>query len=518
MNGAQALVRTLLGSGVDVCFTNPGTSEMHAVAALDDVPAMRAVLGLFEGVVTGAADGYARMTGRPAAVLLHLGPGLGNGLANLHNANRAGVPVVALVGDHATSHQGLRAPLESDIETVARNVGGWVRSAGSAAGVGGEVARAVAASRTGRGRIATLLLPADSCWGEGGEVAAPIAPPPRTLPSDETVTAVAALLDGGSPTALLLGGEVLADAASLATATAIAERTGTRLLAETFPTRLVRGAGIAPIDLLAYRGERAREQLVGCRDLVLLGADEPVTFFAYPGQPSRVPPPGCGVHVLATPDDDGRTAIDALAAELDVTAAPPPTDARRPAAPTGPLDARAAALAIGALLPEGAIVVDEAVTSKQPVPAATAGAPPHDVLALTGGSIGFGLPAAVGAAVAAPDRKVVALQADGSAMYTIQSLWTMAREQLDVTIVLYNNASYEILRLELAQVGAIRGGERANRLFDLTDPTPDFTAIAHGFGVPAMRATTADELTEQLERSLADDGPALVEAMIPGIV
>ena len=515
MNGAHALIRSLVASDVDVCFTNPGTSEMHFVAALDDVPGMRGVLGLFEGVATGAADGYARIARKPAAVLLHLGPGLGNGLANLHNARRAGSPIVTIVGDHALPHKKLDAPLESDIETVARNVSQWVRTSESPSEVGRDAAEAVAAAIGAPGQVATQILPADVSWGDGGEVADRIAPAGHSAVSDEAVKDVAAVLRSGEPTLVLLGGDVLADAGAIDHAATIARSAGADVLAEVFPTRMARGRGVAPLERLGYLSEAATQQLDGKRHLVLVGAKEPVTFFAYPDKPSELVPDDCQVHLLAGAGEDGVGALAALADELGVAGeAPPRPTGDRSERPTGDLNAWTASLAVGALLPEGAIVVDEAVTSSLSLPMTTAASPRHDWLSLTGGSIGYGLPAAVGAAIAAPDRKVLCLQADGSAMYTLQSLWTMAREELDVTVVLYNNASYEILKMELQRVGA-EGGEKAQSLFDLGRPQLDFTHLAQGMGVAATRATTAEEFTDQLEAALATDGPSLVEAMIP---
>jgi acetolactate synthase-1/2/3 large subunit len=517
VNGAQSLIRTLVGAGVDVCFTNPGTSEMHFVAALDSVPRMRAVLGLFEGVVTGAADGYARMAGRPAGALLHLGPGLGNGLANLHNARKGHVPVVAIVGDHATNHRGLGAPLESDIETVARNVSAWVRTSATAARVGADAADAVAAAAGAPGQVATLILPADVSWNAGGRVAAAVTPAgPATVPA-EVIAEVAAAVRSGDPALLLLGGPVLADPAALAAAQAICAATGARMLAETFPTRLARGAGITPVERLGYFAEQATAQLDGVGHLLLVGAAPPVTFFAHPGRPNELAPEGCQVHPVAGPADDGAAALDALAAALSADAATDaaPPAVRRPTRPTGALDAAAIARAIGALLPEGAIVSDEAITSGAPLPDATAGAPPHDWLTLTGGAIGQGLPVATGAAIACPDRKVLALQADGSAMYTLQALWTQAREGLDVTTIIYNNASYEILKVELDRVGATGAGERALDLYDIGRPRLDFVALARGMGVPGTRAETAEQFTAQLERALAEPGPVVIDAAVP---
>jgi acetolactate synthase I/II/III large subunit len=519
VNGANALIRTLVGAGVDVCFTNPGTSEMHFVAALDDVPGMRGVLALFEGVATGAADGYARIAGRPAAVLLHLGPGLGNGLANLHNARRAGSPVVTVVGDHALPHKSLDAPLESDIETVARNVSTWIRTSASTSELGRDAAEAVAAAAGPPGQVATLILPADVSWGEGGEVAAAVAPGGRHQVGADDVAAVAEALRSGQPALLLLGGELLADPAAVDAAATIAQATGADVLAEVFPTRLVRGQGVAPLERLGYLSEASSQQLAGKAHLILVGAEEPVTFFAYPGKPSRLVPDDTQVHVLAGAADAGGDALAALADELGCAGlAPPRPTGDRSQRPTGALDAWTVALAVGALLPEDAIVVDEAITSSLALPLTTAASPRHDWLTLTGGSIGYGLPAAVGAAIAAPDRKVLALQADGSAMYTLQALWTMAREDLDVTVVLYSNRSYEILKLELLRVGAEGLGPKAADLFDLGRPQLDFTALARGMGVDATRATTAEEFTAQLEAALASPGPALVEAVIPTIL
>jgi acetolactate synthase-1/2/3 large subunit len=522
VNGAQALLRSLLASGVDTCFANPGTSEMHFVAALDAVPRMRAVLTLFEGVATGAADGYARMADRPAATLLHLGPGLGNGLANLHNARRAGTPVVNVVGDHATTHAGYDAPLQSDIAAIAGAVSGWVRHGARTTEIGADAAAAVAAARAGQ--VATLVLPADVSWDEGGEpVTEPLPVAPRTPVAPDALRAAADALGSGEPCVLLVGGDATR-AAGLAAADRIAAATGARVLAETFPTRLERGAGVPPVGRLAYQVDAAVQQLAGTRHLVLAGARSPVAFFAYPGKPSDLVPPGCEVHPLAAREGSlaagsATAALEELADLLAPSAVPRTAPALRPELPTGALTASSAAAVVGALLPEGAIVVDESVTSGLGLPAATAGAPRHDWLTLTGGSIGYGLPAATGAAVACPDRPVWCLQADGSAMYTISALWTHAREGLDVTTVIYHNSAYAILRMELQQVGAAgaagAGGARARALLDLGGPELDFVALARGMGVPGERATTAEELAGALRRAAAEPGPHLVEAVLP---
>jgi acetolactate synthase I/II/III large subunit len=512
VNGAQALIRTLADAGVDCCITNPGTSEMHFVAALDHVPEVRAVLGLFEGVVTGAADGYARMADKPAATLLHLGPGLGNGLANLHNARRAATPVVNIVGDHATYHARYDAPLQSDIEGVARNVSGWYRHTTRTEDLAGDAADAVAAALSPPGQVATLVLPADVSWNEGAEPAAPRPPQARAAVGDDVVEVVAKALRGGEPAALLLGGSAVREP-GLAAAAAVAGATGARLLCETFPARLERGAGVPAVERIAYLGEMAAAQLAGTRHLVLVDAPAPVSFFAYPGKPSDLVPEGCEVHVLAGGGDDAVEALAALAERVG-GGEPPRQPAGRPERPTGALTPESVASALGALLPEGAIVADEANTSGLWVSGATAGAPRHDWLTNCGGAIGLGLPMATGAALACPDRPVVCLQADGSGMYTLQALWTQAREGLDVTTVVFTNRSYAILNMELSRVGAGEPGPKALDMLDIARPDLDFAALARGMGVDATTATTAEELTAALERALAEPGPHLVDAVL----
>jgi acetolactate synthase I/II/III large subunit len=514
MNGAQALIRTLTGAGVDVCFANPGTSEMHFVAALDAVPQMRGTLCLFEGVATGAADGYGRMAGRPAAALLHLGPGLANGLANLHNARRARTPLLVVVGDHATYHKRLDAPLESDIDALAGSVSAWVRRPYRSADVAADAADAVAAARTPPGGIATLILPADVSWSEPAEPAPPVPVRPASPVPGTVVDSVARTLRRGEPSVLLLGGPgVRRD--GLETASRIAQATGARLLCETFPARLERGAGIPAVDRLAYLAEFAAAQLAGARHLILAGARAPVSFFAYPGKLGSLVPDGCQVHVLAEPGDDVPGALAALAERAAPDAKPLPSEAQRPAVPDGDLTGERTAAVIGALLPEGAVVCDEANTNGVWLPAATAGAPPHDWLTLTGGAIGQGLPLATGAAVASPGRPVIALESDGSAMYTISALWTQARENLDVTTIIFSNRAYAILGMELGRVGAEASGDAARSLLDLSRPDLDFVSMAAGLGIPATRAATAPELAAQLRQALADPGPHLIEALVP---
>jgi acetolactate synthase I/II/III large subunit len=515
MNGAHALIRTLVANGVDVCFANPGTSEMQFVAALDDVPEMRAVLALFEGVATGAADGYGRMTGTPAATLLHLGPGLGNGIANLHNARRARTPIVNIVGDQATYHRAHDAPLTSDIESLARNVSGWIRDTTRPESVASDAADAVVAARTPPGQIATLILPADTTWLEAGEPATARALTPRREVAGEAIDVVAKALRTGEPSALLLGGAAL-QARGLLAASRVAEAVGAKLLGEVFPARLQRGAGLPAVERLGYFSEFAMAQLQGVRHLVLVDTKAPVSFFAYPDKPTLLVPEACEVHTLALDADDVVLALEHLAGALGAD----PDGARlqpgvRPAAPTGALTAQTVADALGAILPEGAIVADEAQTGGLFASGATAGAPRHDWLTLTGGAIGQGMPLATGAAIACPDRKVINLEADGSAMYTMQALWSQAREGLDVTTILFDNRSYAILNIELGRVGAGAGGPRAQSLLDLSHPDLDFVALARGMGVEATRPENAEDLTAALKRALHESGPHLIDVPLP---
>ncbi len=512
MNGAEAMIRTLVDAGVTTCFTNPGTSEMHFVAALDTVPAMRGVLGLFEGVVTGAADGYARMAERPAATLLHLGPGLGNGLANLHNARRAATPVVNVVGDHATYHARFDAPLHSDIDAAARNVSGWIGRPERTADLCRVTAEAVEAAIGPPGQVATLILPADVSWGDGAD---PVAPAPRRDPRPVDADAVDAACQGA---AVRRAGR---PAARWDRRCGVG-RSPPRPASPPAPTLGSSPRRSSPAPSAGPGSPRSRScstsvrwprhSSTGLRHLVLVEAGSPVSFFAYPGKPSDLVPEGCTVHVLAAPGDDAAGALAALADAVGATA--PSIDSARPGRPTGALTGPGLAAAVAAVLPEGAIVSDESATTSVWMSGATVGCPPHDWLQLTGGAIGQGLPVATGAAVACPDRPVVSLEADGSAMYTIQSLWTQARESLDVTTVIMNNRSYAILNIELARTGAGAGGPKARDLLDLSRPDLDFVQLASGMGVPAVAVRTADEAVAALERAIAEPGPHLIEALL----
>jgi len=514
MNGAESLVSTLVACGVDVCFTNPGTSEMHFVAALDKVEGMRAILGLFEGAVTGMADGYGRMKEKPAATLLHLGPGLANGLANLHNARRASTPIVNIVGDHATYHAQYDAPLASDIAGFARPVSAWVHTSMSPRTIAADGARAVQAARAAPGQIATLILPADTAWLEADRAAGPLPVAEPAPVSDKAIDEAARLLKNGRKTAILMRGNALKPA-GIEAAGRIRAKSGARLMCDTFAPKLSRGAGRVAVERIPYFAEQIVEFLSNVEQLILVGAKPPVSFFAYPGKPSWCVPEGCRILYLSHPHEDGLGALEALAETIHA-----PREAAdmvvlaRPELPSGKLNAYSAGQAIGHYLPENAIIADEAATAGIGAAVYTAAAAPHDHLALTGGAIGMGVPLATGAAVACPDRKVVCLQGDGGAMYTLQALWTQAREKLDVVTVIFANRAYAILNIELMRVGAENPGPKALSLFDLRNPELNWMQLAAGMGVEASRAATAEEFSAQFASAMKGRGPRLIEAVL----
>lgn len=513
MNGAESLARTLVACGVDTCFANPGTSEMHFVAALDRVPGITSMLGLFEGVVTGAADGYARMADKPAATLLHCGPGLANGLANLHNARRAWAPVVNIVGDQTTSHNPLNPLLATDTEGLARTESAWVRTSGDARQLGADIAEAVAAARTPPGAVATLIVPSDIAWGEGGAVAAPLAPASPRRADEAAVDAAARALRSGAPTMIAMAGANLR-AEPVALANRIAAATGATVTAETFNARFTRGRGRFPIQRTPYPIDDALAHFARSRHVIVVGAQDPIGFFEYPGRPGRLRPESAELIVLAKPEEDGIDALTRLADRIGAPEIAPPSPPARPMPATGAITSQAVARTVTALLPEDAIVVDEALTFGWAFYAGTEHAAPHDWMQVTGGAIGDGLPLATGAAVGAPGRRVVGLQADGSALYTIQALWTQARQRLDVTTVILSNRRYEILFGELAGVGAAPG-PASERLFSLGDPDLDWVKLAGGFGVEAARADTMERFAELFAHANARPGPFLIELVVP---
>lgn len=511
MNGAESLVRTLLAAGVDTCFTNPGTSEIHIVAALDRIPQMRCVLGLFEGVVTGAADGYGRMAEKPACTLLHLGPGFANGVANLHNASRAQVPIVNIIGQHATDHLRYDTPLKSDIEGIARPVSKWLRTSTSTSEIASDAISAILAARLAPGQIATLIIPADLAWGEGGRVLALPALAPAPMPAARAIEDAAGMLRSGLPTAILLAGSALYGE-SLMAAGQIAAATGAKLFAPYPVARIERGAGLPPVERVAYVLEQGIQQFKEFRQLILVGSDAPVAYFAYPGKNSVFASSDCVIHTLAGASEDRAGALtalaDALSAQGSQRLAQMP---ERPAIPEGEITLSGIAAVAGALLPENCIVVDESMTSGRGMMAATKGAPPHDWLGNTGGSIGIALPLAVGAAVACPTRKVLCLSADGSGMYTLQALWTMAREGLKVTTVVFANHEYGVLKREFSYLGVGDPGPHARDMFEIGRPNLDWVYLAKGMGVPARRVASLSEFATALSHGFKSDGPSLIE-------
>ncbi len=515
MNGAESLLTSLLHNDVDTCFANPGTSEMHFVAALDRVSGMRCVLGLFEGVVTGAADGYARMLDRPAVTLLHLGPGLANGLSNLHNAKRAQSPIVNVIGDHATFHRQLDAPLTSDIEGAARPFSHWVRTSASANALASDAAAAVAAARSAPGRISSLILPADAAWNEvsvaQSEVtsAALVSPPAR--PADVSIEAAAEILKSDRNAAVILAGYATREA-PLEFAGMISAATGARLYSQTLTPRITRGAGRVAVERIPYPIDQAVALLKDVDNIILVGASAPVGFFAYPGKPGKLFQPGTRIHELVGVDGDIPYALEALA---DAVGAKKFTPARAeldlPARPTGSISPEKIGQLLAATLPTDAIVVDESLTTGRSFHAATRSSRPHDWLLPTGGSIGFALPVAAGAAIACAERKVVCLESDGSGMYMPQALWTHARESLNILTIVFANRKYQILRNEMHNVGATEIGPNASRLLDIDDPEIDWVALARTFGIDAQRVDTMDSFSSALDTGLATQGPYMIE-------
>jgi len=548
MNGAEQLVRTLVAEGVDVCFANPGTSEMHFVAALDQVGGIRCVLGLFEGVVTGAADGYARMAGKPGVTLLHTGPGLANGLANLHNARKAHVQIVNIVGEHAQWHIAHNAPLTSDIEGLARPVSDWIRTTKSAADLAVDGSAALAAARCAPGQIATLILPANIAWESVGDnvlgslaerddsqpqsivaadsaslsddAALPVtAGHPSSLNDVPTLNAAQVsqtvdVLRNGDSVAIVLGGRALHED-TLEHASRIAQATGATLLCETFKTRMQRGAGRVAVQAIPYRVQDATALLAPFRHIVTIGARPPVAFFAYPDTPSELYAPEAALHAFACVDQDIPDALAKLELALEASGYEPlsqPLATPEPVA-DGALTPESLANVVARLLPANAIVVDESITAGRGLLGATRSSAPHDWLEVCGGSIGEGFPLATGAAIACPERRVICIEGDGSAMYTVQALWTQAREALDITTLVLANQSYEILKHELRHVQA-SSGSIALSMMDLDKPALDWVSLAAGMGVPARKVSTVTELEEAFSDANATPGPTLIEVRL----
>ncbi len=515
MNGAESLVGTLLEGNVDVCFTNPGTSEMHFVAALDQYDKMRSILCLFEGCATGAADGYFRMKRTPASTLLHLGPGLANGLANLHNAKKASSGIVNIVGEHALDHIKLNAPLTSDIEGIARPVSHWVKTSKSSKDIAVDGAEAIEMANVNPGQISTLILPGDTAWNEGNAIQSiNLKNKYSTVSSNLIDEALTALREAKNPL-ILVGGSALEEK-NLIKLAKVADKIGCPMKTDWFNARLDKGAGRVNSVRIPYVVDKAVEVLKDFDSIIIIGARRPVAFFAYPNKPGVLTQETTKFIELASLSDDITSVINELSDKVGISDNKPSTvsEFKIPDIPSGPINPTSLGMVLGALIPENAIVVDESVTTGREFFYQTAGSHPHTWLNNCGGSIGFGMPVAIGAAVACPDKKVISLEGDGSAMYTVQSLWTMARENLDIVVLIFANQSYKILQGELTNVGVDNPGKSALEMLSLKDPSLDWVSVSKGMGVDAVRVDNLEDLVKNFKHGLKDKGPFLIEVMI----
>lgn len=515
MNGAESLVATLVNHDVDICFANPGTSEMHFLAALGNNAKMRSVLCLFEGVATGAADGWYRMKDKPASTLLHLGPGLANGLSNIHNARRASSGMVNIIGEHSASHLKYDPPLTSDIEGLARPLSHWVRRAESADTISWDTAQAVARAGEHPGQIATLILPGDTSWQQTTALLAfPRADASRKMPRSERIEHVAQILRSGEPTLIILANKATRGAA-LEKAGRIAAATGAQLGSQFFTARIERGAGKVPMARIPYAVPQAIAFLREFKHIITVETREPVAFFAYPNKPSLLKAEGAVVHELVAADEDSELAFDMLLQELGASSTVAQVQKRiETPVPQGALNPTRIAHALAAAMPEHCILVDESLTTGRESIGLTIGARPHDLINNLGGSIGYATPVATGAALACPDRRVFCMVGDGSAMYTIQSLWTQARESLNVTTIIFANNSYAILKAEYSNMGAGTPGERALSMIDIGDPRIDWLAMAKSMGVPGVAVDTAESFYQAMVNSVRQPGPCLIEVRL----
>ena len=516
MTGAEILLKTAVKAGIEVCFTNPGTTEMPLVCAFDSVSGIRPYLGLFEGCCTGAADGYGRMTDKPAMTLLHLGPGLGNGIANLHNAGKGGTPVFSVIGEHATWHRTVNAPLTMDIETLAGPVSGWQRTSSNPDKLSLDTAEAIAAAY--QGQVASLIVPSDIQWSECSDTDIYLPKIPTAELDQDSIKQAAEVLLTGHKSALILGGRALRNQGLMAAAR-IKAKTGCDLLSERAPSRLERGAGIPATEFIPYFPRQAQELLSQYHTIVLAGAGEPVTFFGWPGYESKLLDDRQNVRQLNTNGQNLSETLESLADELTAPrnfdgADTGYSQAERPELPNGKLTAQSACLILAALQPENAIIVNESITSGAAYFPLGPKLPPHTLLMLPGGAIGYGIPCAVGAAIACPQRSVINFQADGSAMYTLQALWMQARESLNITTLICSNRSYNILTIEFARAGIAEPGRYAQALTDLSDPTIDWVQVSQGMGVPGVSVDSCEAMAKELEKALKEPGPHLIEMVI----
>jgi len=516
MNGAQTLLNTVADAGIEVCFANAGTTEMSIVTAFDSNPRIKPILGLFEGVCTGAADGYGRMAEKPALTLLHLGPGMANGIANLHNARRARSPFFMVIGEHASWHIKADPLLNMNIAGLCATFSGWQRTSASVASIPGDAVDGIAACRSGL--VASLIIPSDYLWTEyqGAPVTIPSFSSPDPL-NPERIEAAAKMLRSEKKTALIMNGRALLGR-GLAAVARIRAKTGCDLFSVTFPARIERGAGLVPVTRIPYFPDHARALLEPYEAALFAGTDEPAAFFGYAGQSSYFMEPAVERLRLDSDYQDTSLALEALA---DALGAPPGVSMKgvlapyhRPELPTGKLTPEKACLAVAALQPENAIVIDEGLTSTTTYSPLGATVASHSLLYLTGGAIGQGMPCATGVAVACPERPVIDIQADGSGMYTLQSLWTQAREGLNVKTLICANRSYNIIRVELDRAGYTEPGASSLSLIDLGNPNLDWVSLGKGMGVPGVSVETAEDLVREMKIALAEPGPRLIEMVL----
>ncbi len=514
INGAESLVKTMLDGDVNICFTNPGTSEMHFVAALDKNPEMRSVLCLFEGGTTGAADGYYRMLNKPASTLLHLGPGLANGLANLHNAKKANSGVVNIVGEHALEHIKLNAPLTSDIEGIAKPVSHWVKTCKSSIKVGKHAAEAIKESLSPPGKVCTLILPGDTAWNEG-KIAKPLKNHEMNLIDQEKIKITAEELDKAKNPMLLVGGKALEEN-NLILASKIASRFQCSIMTDFFNAKLERGEGRIKPTRIPYNVDRAVNLLKDFDTIILIGAKKPVAFFAYPNKPGVLTSKSTKFVNFAKIEDDISDGLENLCEYVNARDKIADNIAKNspPILQKGELNPGSIGSVLGNLIPENAIIVDESVSTGREFFKFTEGSKRHTWLSNCGGSIGFALPAATGASIACPDRKVIALEGDGSGMYTLQSLWTIARERLNVTILIFANQSYKILHGELNNVGVQNPGPSAINMLTLNNPTLDWVHLSKGMGVDGKKVSDISQLYSVFKDALNSQDPFLIEIMI----
>jgi acetolactate synthase I/II/III large subunit len=511
VNGAELTMKTALKAGVKVCFTNFGTTEIPLARSFDTEPGIKPVLGLFEGVCTGAADGYGRMLDKPALTLLHLGPGFANGIANLHNAKRAKTPIVNVVGEHATSHIPLDAPLAMDIEALAGTLAGWHRTNQSPLELSRDMSDALEAAAFGQ--IATLIIPNDYQQAEIDDTEIATAHFVFDPVDEKMISSGVRFFRKYHKVALILGGRALRQS-GLQTAARIKNVTGCDLLTDNLPGYIDRSPELPEVARIPYFPEPAIKMLSQYEAAVIVGTKEPVSFFGYRGVRGKMLADDQPRIIISSKRQNPAEALNCLADALGTTKSgeqPKTLHTQRPALAGGVLTAEKACQTLAAIQPEGAIIIDEGVTSVSNYYQISSHLPRHSLLTIAGGSIGYGPPCSVGAAVACPDRPVIAIQADGSAMYTIQALWTQAREKLNITTLICSNRRYNILKVEIERAGITGIGPFLKSLYELDNPSLNWVKMGEAMGVPGVAVNTAEQLAEELKAALSSKGPHLIE-------